>query len=772
MRNKSLFFKLFILLILFITVPVIIISSIINYRMANYSVDAIGKTAVSKLKAMEKLTIMTSDSLAQRALELTTDDAMDSLTGIGKYDDVTSDSDEIVKLLEIQNKLNNLAGSISSLHSVYLYMDNSDIIMTSNMGTMNIGRFADTAWMNSYENFKSNYASTNWMPTRTIKLSKNSDEEFGTSNNVITFFYVFTPYTTSVRGVLVFNIYESYIRKMVNDGSLLDNGQVKIVSSDGFVVSDENVAAIGDNIAFDDYFMEISLNPSNEGYLFRNSDGERQLISFHKSGYNDWIYLGVFQADSLLSQFNQNRTYVIFICISLIIAGILMSYFISKRIYNPLNNLIRDIREKKGIDITSSDSEMAILAKAYENLSKDRERLSLIAERKESNKNIYLLNLLSGKNEEFLDKELTGIDFFYPGYLCAVIAIDRFSDFDAVYSKEQREYMRMFILKISEELLNNDNLKCAGMTFEKNKIALIVNYREIPEEELTPVLKDIFTQIQNETSKITDNTICVGIGGSQDSGEGISRSFGQAQEALLYKLINGYGSVNFYKEKQNVTYYYPFVQEKYILNILNAGTKERIREVIAELIQYVKDINGIEYDNVIHIFNQLIGNTIKYLLEEQCSISMIFGNNYNIYTELSTKETMDDVKVWLIGIYSEIVDYLARKRDQTKNSFEYALEYIHKNYRQEIDLNKMAEYACVSYSYLRKIFRNETGENIINYINSLRINESKRLLRSTSMTIKEISVSLGYNNILSYVRFFKKYEGVTPGEYRTSSKQM
>jgi len=152
---------------------------------------------------------------------------------------------------------------------------------------------------------------------------------------------------------------------------------------------------------------------------------------------------------------------------------------------------------------------------------------------------------------------------------------------------------------------------------------------------------------------------------------------------------------------------------------------------------------------VIHIFNQLIGNTIKYLLEEQCSISMIFGNDYNIYTELSTKETMEDVKVWLIGIYSGIVDYLARKRDQTKNSFESALEYIHRNYRQEIDyLNKMAEYA-----------------------NSLRINESKRLLRSTNMTIREISASLGYNNILSYVRFFKKYEGVTPGEYRTSSKQ-
>ncbi|HEX2945805.1 MAG TPA: hypothetical protein VHT96_07600, partial [Clostridia bacterium] len=231
MKNRSFFFKLYFLLILFITIPVIIITGIINYRMTNYSMNAIGKTAVSKLKALDKLTVMTSESLAQRALELTTDDVMDTLVGLGKYDYVISNPDEILKLLGIQRKLNNLAVSIPSLHSVYLYIDDSDIIMASNLGTMEKDNFADTDWLEAYENLKNNNSKSNWMPTRTIKLSKNSGD-YGLSNRVITFFYVFTPYTTSVKGVLVFNIDEAYIKKMLNDGSLFDNGFVKIISSD------------------------------------------------------------------------------------------------------------------------------------------------------------------------------------------------------------------------------------------------------------------------------------------------------------------------------------------------------------------------------------------------------------------------------------------------------------------------------------------------------------------------------------------------------------
>jgi AraC-like DNA-binding protein len=558
---------------------------------------------------------------------------------------------------------------------------------------------------------------------------------------------------------------------MVNDESSPDNGHIKIINTNGDVISDVEKERVGENIKSQPYVRNIVNSTASEGYLSESIGGEKQLISFYKSDYNNWIYLGVFQADSLLSRINGIRTFILVLCSALILVGITTSYFASRKIYNPLHNLLHDIRQKKGIDIKSSDSEMFILAKAYNNLLKDRDRLSRIQEHKEDNKTVYLETLLKGKKVEYLDRELTGIDLPCRHFICSVIQIDRYGVFESAYTKEQQEYMRMFILKISEELLDS-RWKCAGTVYGKNRIVLIVNYDEPPSGDLRDALKTVFEKIQAEIGKITDNTVSVGIGTCQEGMEGICESFDRALEALHYKLISGFGSVNFWKEpcKENSRYYYPFVQEKHLFNILNAGMTEKLGPAITEFVQEIKSNREIHYDNITHVFDQLIGNTVKHLLDCQCNISMIFGDGYNLYTEMASKENLDEIREWLIEVFSRIADYQEKKWSLSKNHFERALEYIHKNYRHEIDINEVARYAGISYSHLRKVFREEAGENILNYINGLRIQESKRLLRMTDMMIKDISAVVGYNCEKSFVRFFKKYEGVAPREFRASVK--
>lgn len=59
-----------------------------------------------------------------------------------------------------------------------------------------------------------------------------------------------------------------------------------------------------------------------------------------------------------------------------------------------------------------------------------------------------------------------------------------------------------------------------------------------------------------------------------------------------------------------------------------------------------------------------------------------------------------------------------------------------------------------------------TGENIVVYTNRLRIEHAKKMLVQTDKTILEIASETGYNNDQSFNRNFKKFEGLTPGEYR------
>jgi YesN/AraC family two-component response regulator len=166
------------------------------------------------------------------------------------------------------------------------------------------------------------------------------------------------------------------------------------------------------------------------------------------------------------------------------------------------------------------------------------------------------------------------------------------------------------------------------------------------------------------------------------------------------------------------------------------------------------------------ILNQLLGNTIKYLLNLNLSVSKIFGSDFNIYSQLAETETLDEAGLFLINIYLRIIEYCDQTKIDNKSHIVKIMEYIQNNYKQDIAINTLAEYVGLSYSHVRKVFNNETGENIVNYINNMRIEEAQRLLRQTGMNINDIALSLGYNNKQSFNRFFKKYVGINPGEYR------
>jgi AraC-like DNA-binding protein len=96
------------------------------------------------------------------------------------------------------------------------------------------------------------------------------------------------------------------------------------------------------------------------------------------------------------------------------------------------------------------------------------------------------------------------------------------------------------------------------------------------------------------------------------------------------------------------------------------------------------------------------------------------------------------------------------------------IEYISNNYKRDIGISDISEAVGLSYSHVRKVFKDELGESIVDYINCMRIKEAKQLLLSTDLSIKSIASSIGYNNDQSFTRFFKKYEGMTPGEYRNA----
>lgn len=93
------------------------------------------------------------------------------------------------------------------------------------------------------------------------------------------------------------------------------------------------------------------------------------------------------------------------------------------------------------------------------------------------------------------------------------------------------------------------------------------------------------------------------------------------------------------------------------------------------------------------------------------------------------------------------------------------LQYIAKNYTNDLGLSELAEMVGLNPAYLSVLFKETVGESYIKYLTDLRIRKAKELL-SGGGKIADVSNRVGYSNTHYFTDIFKKHEGMTPGEYR------
>jgi YesN/AraC family two-component response regulator len=135
--------------------------------------------------------------------------------------------------------------------------------------------------------------------------------------------------------------------------------------------------------------------------------------------------------------------------------------------------------------------------------------------------------------------------------------------------------------------------------------------------------------------------------------------------------------------------------------------------------------------------------------------------------------------LFLLSLYVQQILFLASRcriktaadrakqveREQ-KKLVQDALNIIHSRYTEAINIRELSQELLVSQQYLTRVFKAGLSMSPVKYVNKLRVEEAKKLIRTTNDNLSSIAFQVGFENIYYFSRIFKQYEGISPLHYR------
>lgn len=166
------------------------------------------------------------------------------------------------------------------------------------------------------------------------------------------------------------------------------------------------------------------------------------------------------------------------------------------------------------------------------------------------------------------------------------------------------------------------------------------------------------------------------------------------------------------------------------------------------------------------MFRLLYNDIIHVLISEWKAESAGLESIYNVFT-LSQCLTIQDFNDLLCEACSTIMKSKPEENMDRSRLVEEAVHYMEENFsRTELTMSALADHLHISSVTLAVEFKNKMGIRPSDYLANLRMEQARELLVTTNMLIREISLSVGYEDDHVFTRRFKKYTGKTPGQYR------
>lgn len=155
--------------------------------------------------------------------------------------------------------------------------------------------------------------------------------------------------------------------------------------------------------------------------------------------------------------------------------------------------------------------------------------------------------------------------------------------------------------------------------------------------------------------------------------------------------------------------------------------------------------------------------------DKEIQAHLLFSDEVSIRLCREADSSVNSLKRWINHMINKAAGYVDMASD-TDSMIRFIKKHIKENLGEELTRAQLSAVVCMSPDYLSRVFKQETGLHLSEYIKEQRMQTARLLLESTDMPVGEVGYAVGYYNFAYFSQAFRIRTGMTPAEYRSKAR--
>ncbi len=458
-----------------------------------------------------------------------------------------------------------------------------------------------------------------------------------------------------------------------------------------------------------------------------------------------------------------------------LIVGFVASYYFSKKNMKPVRQIAQLLNTENDRENQVQEDYQYIYQAIAGTLESRRDIKQQLERQNGVLKEIQLRKLLNGQVEAYQSDQISfqeQLQFVSEHFLVCILYIEDFEEeMDSPAGQESFQEIYDIMVGIISGALEKafaPQGTCYAVQ-ENGVMTVLLNFSQRqtqPETQMRRLLLEFCEEIYTKYHI----TLSIYAGDMQQSLGGIATSYQHALTTMEKGVLISENEVTWYddiRDEEVAQYYYPLDKEHFMISALKEGDFAGA-STIFEQIWGANFAGGTDNPYGKWIVSNLANVLMKTALDIEVKNEVQFAADLHL-ERLTTSGQHPNI---LHDDLSNAIDKICKmakdfdKTEEDTSLSEKISEYVMAHYQdQNLSINMLGEKFELTPHYLSKLFKEQTGKALLDFIHLVRLEHAKAILTERKETVEEIAIQVGYTNRVTFTRAFKKYFGMTPGKY-------